>query len=456
MKTDEKKPDRVRVAAEHLVGNLWFNLDAVSLVASKLQPDTFTSVVGGPPAQAYAEMCRLLRSPSEKLGAASLEANLRHDGFDFDWLDDLQARVAPEGVGTLLAYAGEINNAANLLRIRSAAAEGESAAREYDARAESVAAAMLSKLTAINASTADVEHISVTANAVREQIALMREGKFEWGDKTGFPSLDRVFRLVPGDLIVVGGRPSQGKSSLARQLLLNRAKRIVEAGDDGQVVLFTADDTAAKTVMAMASMESGVDLKRLRTREADDEEYNRLEHALRQIEALPIQIDDTPNPTVEQLYYRCAMLNAQKPVRLACMDYLELVSVPRSDGDLQKVEAAARGIKGIGIALGFPFVLLSQLRKEVDARRDRWPTAADTKYAGEAEADVMLLIMRPEHYISRGEEIDVDDENREGVALVNVAKNKSGDVGMVRMAFVKEQSRFYELQRVYLDEDGGE
>ena len=140
---------------------------------------------------------------------------------------------------------------------------------------------------------------------------------------------------------MVGGRPSQGKSSLARQLLLNRAKRIVEAGDDGQVVLFTADDTAAKTVMAMASMESGVDLKRLRTREADDEEYNRLEHALRQIEALPIQIDDTPNPTEQHIAAPC--LTRRSPCAWRAW-IIWLVSVPCRT-KICKVEAAAQALR---------------------------------------------------------------------------------------------------------------
>lgn len=83
----------------------------------------------------------------------------------------------------------------------------------------------------------------------------------------------------------------------------------------------------------------------------------------------------------------------------------------------------------------------------MDDRRDKWPSAADVRYAGEAEADVMLLIMRPEHYLSRGETCECKPEDETNIALINVAKNKTGDVGMARLVFKKEYARFYDLER---------
>jgi len=438
----------VVTAAEHLVGNLWFQMDAVSVIASRLQPDTMRNVVGGPPAMAYSEMCRLLRSEREQLSAGALEASLKSMRFDWSWLDDLQSRVASESMPVLMRYAATINNAADLRKIRTYCARADQDAQRQGAYAEDVAADLLRALTDQAEAATEVEHISAPISRLRDQFQAMKDGTYDWGQKTGFRAIDTLIRMVDGDLIVLGGRPSQGKSSLARQIALHRAKEILRNGEKGQVVIFTADDTAAKTVEAMAGIEAQVNLANVRTGKATSEDWAKLEDAMQTIELLPIQVDDTTQPTVEQMYYRAAMLNAQAPVKLAIMDYLELVSVPKVSSELERVTQAARGIKSIGSTLGFPYLLLSQLRKDVDDRRDKWPTAADTKYAGEAEADVMMLAMRPEHYINRGDTIECNDEDRQGVALINVAKNKTGQVGVARLSFRAEVSSFGDLYRV--------
>jgi replicative DNA helicase len=441
------------VAAEHLLGNLWFNLDALPLIAGRLEPDTMRFVVGGPVAIAYSEMCRLMRSESERLSAGALENGLRKQGFDFGWLAKLQARIASESLETLYNYAGEINNAADLRHIQANCAEAIKQSQQPDARADMVSADLLKKLAEAKRSASNVEHVSVVADRVVQMLHDIQDGKVEWGVRTGFQSLDRTISMVDGDLVIIAGRPSQGKTSLWSQIFVNRAKKLVEDGEDGQVVMFSADDTADKLIFSMACSEAQVNSRSIRKREATREEFERVERAANLISSLPLYVDATPSPTVESMYYRCAMLNVQRPIRLAGMDYMELVSHPDPKmGDLQKVEYAARGCKGIGNTLHFPFLMLSQLRKDVDDRRDKWPTASDVRYAGEAEADKMLLIMRPEHYLSRGETCECDAGDESGIALINISKNKTGDVGVARLAFRKEYSRFYDLERVALDE----
>jgi len=139
------------------------------------------------------------------------------------------------------------------------------------------------------------------------------------------------------------------------------------------------------------------------------------------------------------------MLNAQKPIKLAGQDYAGLIRVDDARSERQEAERAFTGVKGIGNTLRFPWIQLSQLTKGVESRADKWPTPSDLMYAGEAEANVCLTIMRPEHYISRGEDIDCDDRYKKGVALVNVGKNKSGKIGVVPMAFRPEFARFDDL-----------
>jgi replicative DNA helicase len=440
--------NQVLIAAEHLVGNLWFNLDAVPVIAGRLEPDTMRMIVGGPPAMAYSEMCRLMRAQGEMLSAGSLEMNLRKQGFDFAWLAKLQSRIAVEGVDVLHNYAGEINNAADLHRVRMYCADADKQATQSDAKAEIVVAGLLSKLAEANKSASNVEHAGAVVSRVRQKLTLIQQGDYRWGANTGFKSLDKIFQMADGDLITLAGRPSQGKTSIWRQIFYHRAKEIVRSGDNGQVVMFSSDDTAEKTVLGLACTIAKVNAHRIKYNQADKHECAAVDIALAEIESLPIYVDESSNPNIDSIYYRCAMLNAQKPIRLAGQDYLGLVTVPSADNDLSKFRRAAEGCKGIGRTLGFPWLELAQLTKEVESRRDKWPTPSDLQYAGEAESDVCMMIMRPEHYISRGEDIDCDPQDREGVALINVGKNKQGEVGLVRMTFVKEFSMFADLAKV--------
>lgn len=437
--------ERAIIAAEHLVGNLWYNLEALPLLAGRLEPETMRLIAPGDAAMVYSEMCRLMRSESERLSAGALEAGLRAQRFNFDWVAKLQSRIEVESVEVLMNYASEINNAADLYRIRMYCADAQKQAVQPDARAENVTAGLLSKLAEANKSATVVEHASAVTVRVREKLDAIRQGNYRWGASTGFRSLDKLFQMADGDFIVIAGRPSQGKSSLWRQIFYNRAVEIEQTGENGRVVLFSSDDTSEKTLLGLACTVAKVDVNRCKYNIADAAEWHAVEQAISKIEALPIYIDGSSLPTVDSLYYRCAMLNAQQPIRLAGQDYLQIMSVPEARDELLKVRRAAEGCKGIGRTLGFPWLELSQIGKDVESRRDKWPTPSDLLYAGEAEADVCMLIMRPEHYVSRGEDIDCDPEDRTGIALINVGKNKQGDVGMTKLRFQKEYSRFSDL-----------
>lgn len=436
--------DKANIAADHLIGNLYFNFDALPIVAGILSPEVVRFAVGGNAAVAYSEMCRLLRG-DERLSAGSLEAGLRKLGFDFGWLAKLQSRVTVESLPTLNNYAAEIVNHAELLKVQQYSHEAITAAQADGAKAIAVKGELLAKLSAEQQKMDTVEHTSIIAARVRAQLQEVKAGK-TWGASTGFKSLDRQFRLVDGELIVIAGRPSQGKTSIARQMFYNRALDIAKTGENGQVVFFSSDDTSDKFVMDLACTMARVDSNRIKNNEAGKEEWERFEHEMMVIESIPLYIDDTPRPTVEHMYYKCAMLNAQKPVRLAGQDYAGLIRVESAKSERQEAEFAFSGVKGIGNTLRFPWIELSQITKGVESRADKWPTPSDLMYAGEAESNVCVTIMRPEHYISRGEDIDCNDEYKKGVALVNVGKNKSGKIGVVPMSFQPEFARFDVLE----------
>ena len=443
--------DKANIAADHLVGNLYFNFDALPIVAGVLSPETVRFAVGGNAAVAYSEMCRLLRG-DERLSAGSLEAGLRKLGFDFGWLSKLQSRVAAESLPALNNYAAEIVNHAELLKVQQYSQEAITAAQADGAKAATVKGELLAKLATEQQKMDTVEHTSIIGARVRERLKEVRGGKV-WGASTGFKSLDKQFRLVDGELVVIAARPSQGKTSIIRQIYYNRAMQIARNDEPGQVVFFSSDDTSDKFFLDLACAMALVDSNRIKDNLATKDEWDKLEHEITIIESLPIFVDDTPRPTVEHMYYKCAMLNAQKPIKLAGQDYAGLIRVDDARSERQEAERAFTGVKGIGNTLRFPWIQLSQITKGVESRADKWPTPSDLMYAGEAEANVCLTIMRPEHYINRGEDIDCDERYKKGVALVNVGKNKSGKIGVVPMAFRPEFARFDDLafERTELD-----
>lgn len=435
---------RADIAAKHLVGNLWYNLGAVPLIAGRLNPTVMRKAVNGPATLAYNEMCRLLKE-GQGLNAGQLEASLRDTGFDFGWLQKAQADIANDGIDDLYRYVGEVQNAADLLDVRLHCTDALKQVNEPGARADEIKAGLLSAMVEKERKTDEAYHVGDIAGEVRTEFEQMRSGNLQWGASTGLATLDRQVRLNNGDYFTIGARPSQGKTSLMRWMFYKRAEELQRAGAAGCVLLFSADDTRKKIVRTLASTVAQVDSKKLRANTATPEEWRRIEDALLYIESLPLFIDDATGLTVEDIHYRAAMQNARTSVVLLGFDYLEKIR-GNNDNDLSRVRASADGCKSIGKVFDCPFVMASQLTKEVESRADKWPTSSDLKYAGEDESDVVLLLNRPEHYISKGQTIDCKPDDESGIVLVNIAKNKEGDVGMVRLGFKKEFARFADLE----------
>lgn len=439
--------------ADHLVGNLYYSLDHVPVLAGQLQPETMRYVASPEAAIVYSEMCRLMSSPESTLSAGTLDAGLRAQNFDMTWITQLQARLEVEDLPTLNNYASEIDNAAQLRMIAQYCNEAAQATLAETAKAEIVAADLMGRLSASSERAADTMHGSAElVDGLRGKIERIRCGERVLGASTGLRSLDRVFRLGDGKLITLGARPSQGKTSLARWVFYKRAQQLALSGEHGQVVFFSSDDTAESITLGLACSIASLDSNDVELdQDMTHDNWQRLDDALAEIESLPIVIDEMNSPTIEAMYYRCAMLNAQNPVRLAGQDYMGLINVENAKSERQEAERAASGVKGIGRTLGFPWLNVSQLRKSVEDRADKWPTDADLMYSGTAESDVVMLAMCPEYYISKGSTIEGADgepidimcaeRDRHGIMLINVAKNKGGRTGRVRLGFNRTYGR---------------
>lgn len=448
--------ENVGVAIDHLVGNLFFNLSAISLIAGRLHPD---DVPDSPGKHVYAEMCRLYMDPDRRLSAGALEGALRSINFDFSYLGKLQSRIIPESTEALEEYADIINNWAALQRFKHEMQRAALAADEADASAEVLVPQVLRNLSDVGQKKTDtIRHLSEVMDDVITDLEAWSSGVGEDGMRTGFTDLDRIYRMKPGELTLISARPSMGKSALAMALAESAARNY----GDGCVLVFSAEMTDKSLAHRMAAGSASINGQRLSMGIADQEEYQEAIQMAKMLKGLPIYIDDSSQISTEQMYYRTAMLNAKHKVNLVLFDFVELGSdESRTESEEQRISAIARGLKAIAKNLNVPVLALSQLNRKVEDREDKLPALADLRYSGMLEqiADVVMFIMRPEYYITKKQKCFLDDEagdpkvvalhpHAKGVAYVMIAKQRNGATGRVNLSFTAKYTRFANLAKV--------
>lgn len=432
------------IAADHLIGNLYLDMSLLPLVAGRLAPEAMPNT---PAATVYDVMFGLAGKNNQRLTAGAVEAGLRAGGFDFGYLDNLQARIIPEGPEALLDYVAEINNAADLRRLSALTGMAHNKAEEPTARADALVGDLLQSLTTIRRSSdTTLRPISEIGSDLAAQIERWRAGLDVDGYPTGFYDIDRVMSLRPSELIVLAARPSMGKSALAFQWVFNVAKYLQEKADPGQVLIFSAEMSSQSVALRMACAHAGVNGERIQRRFAKASEYTQVQRSLEFLRTLPIVIDETSRPTSEQVFYRTAMENAKRPVRMVVFDFVELGGdEARNGAEELRVSAVARNLKAVAKSFNIPVVALSQLSRGVEASQDKLPSLADLRYSGmlEAVADKVVFLMRPEYYLKRNQSAFTERESdKSGTAFFIIAKNRNGPIGTQRLTFLDQYARF--------------
>lgn len=269
------------------------------------------------------------------------------------------------------------------------------------------------------------------------------------GHSTGFKDLDAYARLVQTELTLIAARPSQGKTAMGMQMAESVAQTLQAEGDNGVVAVFSAEMSGWSLYIRMAGAMAGVNTHKLRGGKGTADELTEMRWAMDKLRTLPIWIDDNTGPTTAQMLSQLAELNQTMPVRMMLFDFVELGGDRAQKEDL-RISAIAHNLKGIAKTLQIPVIALSQLSREVESRANKMPALSDLRYSGMLEqlADNVLFIMRPEYYLERGQTIDVPKEDKAGVAYLQVAKNRNGPVGLVRLAYIKERVKFGNLARV--------
>ncbi len=256
------------------------------------------------------------------------------------------------------------------------------------------------------------------------------------GVTTGFHDLDRMTTgLQPGDLIVIAGRPSMGKTTLAINIAENAA-----VGRKVPAAIFSMEMSSEQLTLRMIASLGRVNQTRLRTGQCSDEDWSRINGAIAQLSEAPLFVDETPALTPTEVRARARRLKRERGLGLIVVDYLQLMQVSGSkENRATEISEISRGLKALAKELQVPVIALSQLNRSVEQRTEKKPVMSDLRESGaiEQDADVIMMIYR--------EEVYEPNTTRKGIADIIIAKQRNGPVGEVHLTFLGEYTRFENL-----------
>ncbi|KLU67107.1 replicative DNA helicase [Desulfosporosinus acididurans] len=262
------------------------------------------------------------------------------------------------------------------------------------------------------------------------------------GNLTGIPTffteLDRMTSgWQPSDLVIIAARPSMGKTALVLNMAQNAAVRA-----NVPVAIFSLEMSKEQLVQRMLCGEAMVDQQRVRTGDLLDADWPKLTRAVGPLSEAPIFIDDTVGISLAELRSKARRLKTEHDLGIVIIDYLQLLTVgKRTESRQQEVAQISRSLKGLARELKVPVIALSQLNRGVEQRQDKRPLMSDLLESGaiEADADVISFIYRDEYYNQESE--------KKGIAELIIAKHRNGPVGTVELGFLKEFTKFVNLDR---------
>ena len=253
------------------------------------------------------------------------------------------------------------------------------------------------------------------------------------GVPTGFIDLDKMLTgLQPSDLLIIAGRPGQGKTgfllSIAKNAGLTHKKH---------VAIFSLEMSNEQVVQRLIAQETGIDSQRLRTGKLHENEWPLFTHAIEVFGDTHIYLDDTPAITPLQLRTKCRRLHMEFGLDLIIIDYLQLMGGDtRTDNRVQEVSYISRNLKVLARELNVPVLAAAQLSRAVEQRSDKRPVLSDLRESGslEQDADIVMFIYRPDQYEK--------DTVKQNVAEIIISKHRNGPVGNVELVFRGALAKF--------------
>jgi replicative DNA helicase len=293
--------------------------------------------------------------------------------------------------------------------------------------------------------SSDLQPIQKVLSEYYERVGdIANRGDETYGVPTNFRDLDNLLGgLQPSDLLIIAGRPGQGKTSFMLSIAKNAARK-----NDKHIAIFSMEMSNDQLVQRLISQETGIDAQRLRLGKLKGDEWNLFAEAVESLGRTHVFLDDTPSITPTQMRAKCRRLHLEHRLDLVVIDYLQLMQGDyRTDNRVQEVSYISRNIKTLARELNVPVLAAAQLSRAVEQRSDKRPVLSDLRESGslEQDADIVMFIYR--------EDKDKEDSIMKNVADIIVSKHRNGPTGSVQLVFREHLAQFVDAATYHFDEN---
>ena len=280
------------------------------------------------------------------------------------------------------------------------------------------------------------------------------------GVPTGLRDLDdKLGGLHQSDLIIIAGRPSMGKTSLATNIAFNAARNIQENDKKSSIAFFSLEMSSEQLSTRIISEQARIGSNDIRRGRISDEQFDQFLETSKNISELPLFIDETPAISIAAMSNRARRIKRLHGLDLIVVDYIQLMkgTLNNKDGRVQEISQITQGLKAIAKELGVPVLALSQLSRQVEQRDDHKPQLSDLRESGsiEQDADVVMFVYREGYYLQRKEPREATVEHAEWQAKMNevahlaeiiIGKQRHGPIGKVTLEFEERFTKFKDTQ----------
>lgn len=280
------------------------------------------------------------------------------------------------------------------------------------------------------------------------------------GVPTGLRDLDdKLGGLHQSDLIIIAGRPSMGKTSLATNIAFNAAQKLQDSGKKSSIAFFSLEMSSEQLSTRIISEQARISSNDIRRGRISDDQFDKFLETSKNISELPLYIDETPAISIAALSNRARRIKRLFGLDMIVVDYIQLMrgTTFNKDGRVQEISQITQGLKAIAKELALPVVALSQLSRQVEQRDDHKPQLADLRESGsiEQDADVVMFVYREGYYLQRKEPREVTVEHAEWQAKMNevahlaqiiIGKQRHGPIGNVTLEFEERFTKFKDTQ----------
>ena len=280
------------------------------------------------------------------------------------------------------------------------------------------------------------------------------------GVPTGLRDLDdKLGGLHQSDLIIIAGRPSMGKTSLATNIAFNAAKYIQENNKKSSIAFFSLEMSSEQLSTRILSEQARIGSNDIRRGRISDEQFDQFLETSKNIAELPLFIDETPAISIAAMSNRARRIKRLHGLEMIVVDYIQLMKGTsfNKDGRVQEISQITQGLKAVAKELGVPVVALSQLSRQVEQRDDHKPQLADLRESGsiEQDADVVMFVYREGYYLQRKEPREATVEHAEWQAKMNevahlaeiiIGKQRHGPIGKITLEFEERFTKFKDTQ----------